>query len=223
MVRGTKGRCRLARDVAVVLAGAATAAALLAWYYASLVAGALPLPPAWAPGAPDEPVVRHALRGVRLPRVRAAADANLADDAEVIGICAGGQARAYFTGVMGTLPTRHVVNDLVGGRAVSVTYCDRTSCSRAYSGGAVNTPLDIGVAAWSERGLVLRVEHADYLQATGESVDTPGGAGLPYQETPCEQTTWKAWRDAHPDTDVYVGDSPEGEVGVPGMFPQAAP
>jgi hypothetical protein len=214
---------RLARDAGWFLAAGLGIGVLLAGYYVCLVEGVLPLPSAGAAvPAGALPDVHMRLRGIRLPPVRAAADAGLDDSAEVIGICAGGRARAYLVGVMGAVPTRHVVNDLVGGRAVSVTYCDRNGCARAFSGGPADAPLDIGVGGFLNGGLVLRSEGEDYSQETGACLSSESGPALPYAVLPHMHTTWKAWRQAHPDTDVYMGDPPAGQVMPPGMLPEAA-
>lgn len=36
-------------------------------------------------------------------------------------------------------------------------------------------------------------------------------AKFPYRRLPQEVTTWKAWQQAHPDTDVYTGTSASGQ------------
>jgi hypothetical protein len=143
--------------------------------------------------------------GIRLQATRAAADAGVKDEDEVIGVCVKGHARAYLLGAL-AYPA-HVINDVIAGQAISVTFCDHTMCSRVFSGGQAGTPLDLSVGGWKKKGLVLHAGDADYAQMTGENLSSPKGAGLPYAEWPHVRTTWRAWREAHPDTDIYVGDA----------------
>jgi hypothetical protein len=185
----------------------------VASYSFGLVEGLLPFSPTAKDGD-----VHSSFPGVRLPPTRTVAEATLQDGDEVIGICAGGRERAYFIRAMGAViggPKRHVVNDLLGGHAVSITWCDRTGCSRAFTGGPAREPLELGVGGWLKGGLALRVGDADYSQETGECLSDPGGPPIPYTELRHERTTWKAWRQAHPNTDVYVGDQPR-EQATPG-------
>src|SRR5262249_34018813 len=63
--------------------------------------------------------------GVRLPPTRTPEESGLADREEVFGVVAGGRARAYRLAAL-SLPSRHVVNDVVGGTPVTVAFCDRT-------------------------------------------------------------------------------------------------
>jgi hypothetical protein len=211
---------RLARDAGWFLAAGLGGAALLASYYVCLVEEVLPVSAASPDATAD---VRMRLSGIRLPRVRPAADAGLDDSAEVIGVSVGGRARAYFVGAMGLVPTRHVVNDLLGGQSVSVTYCDRNGCARVFTGGSGAAPLEMGLGGFKDGGLLLRAERRDYAQTMGDCVEPGGGPPLPYEELPYLRTTWKAWREQHPDTDVYVGDPPEGQMMPGGPIPEPIP
>jgi hypothetical protein len=64
------------------------------------------------------------------------------------------------------------------------------------------------VGGWLHQGLALRFKDKDYAQATGECLSPGGGERLPYEQWPHQRTSWKAWRQAHPDTDVYLGRFP---------------
>lgn len=156
-------------------------------------------PPARLPEG-QEHVTAGVNRPLALPAHAAAA--LLRDDAPVLGVVAGGRARAYTIEAMNSV-ARHVVNDTLDGVPVTVTYCDRTGCARAYAGGAGGDPLGVGVLGF-DRGLILSAGGRSFRQDTGEPVG--GGDPFPYPSHPVERTTWGAWRAAHPDTDVYVGD-----------------
>jgi hypothetical protein len=157
--------------------------------------------------------------GVHSPPARAAAEAGVEDDTEVIGVCVAGRARAYHLGAL-RFPW-HLVNDVLGGRAISVTFCDHTMCSRVFTGGQGGSPLDLSVGGRKRKGMVLRVGGADYAQMSGENLSSPEGPRIPYAEWPHVRTTWRAWREAHPNTDIYVGDSPESKAGSADTSPKA--
>src|SRR5262249_13987536 len=156
----------------------------------------------WLPPRGEDMEIR--CPGVCQPPTRTADDAGLRDDAEVIGVCAGGHSRAYYVGAMAR-PERHVINDVLGDQPVTATFCDRTRCSRVFAGTPGEGPLDVGVAGWMSNSLALRVGGEDYSQKTGRCLSRVWGGRIPYEEHPHVRTTWKEWRQAHPDTDVYVG------------------
>jgi hypothetical protein len=174
-----------------------------------------------APRTDPDPVLVD-LPGVRLPAALPADQAPLRDEAPVVGVEVGGQCRAYALAAFapaGRGYGRHVVNDLIGTTPITVTFCDRTECARVFIGPEGGTPLDIGVGGWTgdgERGaMLLKVGDARYYQATGRPLG--GGENIPYAEAQFLWTTWGQWREAHPDTAVYVGDPPyRPQGGAPG-------
>ena len=166
--------------------------------------------PDWAWGGPAAPGDQsNSWAGVRLPPARAGDRAGIDGDEEVIGVCVAGRARAYLVRAM-LDPMHHVVNDLLGGRPVSVTFCSVTRCARVLTGSPGDSPLDIKIGGWKRGGLALHVGGEDYSQETGESLTAPHARRLPYPELPFRRTTWREWRQAHPDSDVYTGDRHQG-------------
>jgi hypothetical protein len=138
---------------------------------------------------------------VNRPVTVPAAEARLADDEVVGGVVVGGKARAYRLGAF-KFVAYHVVNDVIDNTAVTVTYCDRYGCLRAFAADG-DEPLPVGVGGFHD-GLLLRIGDSDYRQKTGRTAD---GKELPYRTMPVERTEWGAWKKAHPDTDVYIGSS----------------
>jgi hypothetical protein len=67
--------------------------------------------------------------GVDRPPAVAADEATVPDDAEIIGVTADGQSRAYLVSALSGMTT-HIANDLLGDVPVSVTDCDRTELRR---------------------------------------------------------------------------------------------
>jgi hypothetical protein len=149
----------------------------------------------------DRPAVRH-------PPVVPAGEAGLADGAAVIGLSEGGRHRAYV--LAGLAPVdRHVLNDTLGGRPVTVTYCDRTGRAAVFTGPPGGEPLDVAVGGWdggtAAGCLLLRVGPVWYRQDTGAAVGGGPDGRFPYPRHAFVRTTWGEWRAAHPDTDVYLG------------------
>src|SRR5262249_62420187 len=62
---------------------------------------------------------------VQLPMTVPADAASVPDDAVVIGVEAGGRHRAYLLEALYPSAS-HVINDLVGGKPITVAYCDMT-------------------------------------------------------------------------------------------------
>lgn len=159
----------------------------------------------------EQPVLREV-------RLLPAGKPGLSDDAEVVGVVAGGRSRAYALEALRAIH-RHVVNDRVGGMPVTVAYCDRTACAKVFTAPGRDRPLDVAVAGWDGRteegSLLLRVGPAVYRQDTGMPLN-PDDAPFPYPKYDFVRTTWKEWRAAHPDSDVHVGTLPVEEYRRPG-------
>jgi hypothetical protein len=103
--------------------------------------------------------------GIQQPTTYRAASVRLADEAEVIGVLIEGRPRAYEVQAFSALPfgdySRHVVNDVLAGVPITVSYCDRLNCTRVYTEAHAKTPLPIGVWRFYEawRTTEPAVEH----------------------------------------------------------------
>jgi len=148
--------------------------------------------------------------GLQKPQTLPAAAARIADGDEVIGVVVNGKPRAYWLKAL-KYPPWHIVNDVVVGVPVSVTYYDRTDCTRVYTSGQSSTPLEVNLGGLYGSEMVVKVGGVLYFQETGEPFE-PGEAGpsLPFANYPWERTTWKQWRQRHPETDVFIGQGGKG-------------
>jgi hypothetical protein len=167
------------------------------------------------PAAGDEPPVAesmtgpgyntpYAAPGITKPLTVPASKAGLPDDEPIIGVEMNGQYRAYLLSAMrGT--TSHVVNDVIGLAPVTVTYCDLANCARGFTSKNRSKPLDISTAGLFNGNLLLRTDGEMFSQPTGEGLRKDGATFKPFDDHPLVRTTWKAWRDEHPKTDVYLG------------------
>jgi Protein of unknown function (DUF3179) len=150
--------------------------------------------------------------GVVRPPTVEAAKAGLKDDAEVLGIEVNGMSRAYRLAALFDI-TRHIVNDTVNGVPVSVLYCDLNDCARAYTGPASPNPLPIRQAGMKFGDLILKVGEVFYQHSTAQALggtEFPGAPDpslppLPFSPTAITRTTWREWKQQHPQTDVYLG------------------
>ena len=150
---------------------------------------------------------------VQLPMTVPANAASLPDDAVVIGVEAGGRHRAYLLEALYPSAS-HVINDLVGGKPITVTYCDMTDCVAVFTAPNSDKPLEIAVGGWQgqmvhgkpQGSMLLRVGSNWYRQDNGQPRANHGDPPFPYTKTDFTRTTWKEWSGEHKDTDVYVGD-----------------
>ena len=141
--------------------------------------------------------------GRERPPTQTVDEAELPDDARVIGVVADGKARAYWQQPMFN-PANHIINDLYGDVPITVTYCDRTDCVRVFTDETRGKPLKVGLMGY-ENGLLLRLDERGYHQENGRSMVSDSTETFPYADYPSEVTTWKAWKTAHPGTDVFTG------------------
>jgi hypothetical protein len=157
---------------------------------------------------------------VREPPTRPAAGAALADGELVVGVTEGGQSRAYRLWALAPSERFHVVNDVLGGVPISVTYCPLYHCTRVFSGGEPGVPLDMSVAGVTDETMLLRADGHAYRQDSGAPLEE-GGTPFPYSPEAAVVESWEQWRHEHPDTDVYV-DAP-GRVPLPEATETAPP
>jgi len=153
------------------------------------------------------------------PQFQPADDADLADGAPVFGLVRNGVVRAYPQYI---LVHHEIVNDVVGGENVAVTYCPLTGTAQGFERGSV----EFGVSGkLLNSNLVMYDRHGDsrWPQMLATAISGPM-AGATLREFQLLWTTWGRWRRAHPDTAIltedtgYVrryGNDPYGEYNPP--------
>jgi hypothetical protein len=135
--------------------------------------------------------------------VPASAAGWLEPEEEVYGVVLGGRARAY---PLTMLAFHHVVNDVVGGVPVLVTYCVVCSSGATYDPVVRGERLLFGVeGAWQGTATMYdRSSGSVWLHLTGECVSGPF-AGRVLRRVPTgRNTTWEEWLATHPDTEVMA-------------------
>ncbi|WP_119813860.1 DUF3179 domain-containing protein [Halalkaliarchaeum desulfuricum] len=123
------------------------------------------------------------------------------DDVIVLGIVGDDEAKAYPRRV---LVQHEIVNDHLDGVPVAVTYCPLTGTALGFERG----DTEFGVSGMLlNNNLIMYDRNLDrwWPQIPAVSIpgpwhDTPGGATL--RELDVVRTTWRAWRNRHPDTVV---------------------
>ncbi|HWH45722.1 MAG TPA: DUF3179 domain-containing protein [Thermoleophilaceae bacterium] len=127
----------------------------------------------------------------------------LDEDDPVFGVALGGEARAYPLRI---LDWHEMVNDTVGGRAVSLAYC--TLCG---AGVLFATETDERTYTFGSSGFLMRSNKLMYdrqtrtlwNQLTGRPVlGELAGDEVELETLPVVVSTWGRWRERHPDTTV---------------------
>lgn len=146
--------------------------------------------------------------GLEDPAFADAKDPRITNAMRVIGLVIDGQAYAYSVKALsiprrygyGTdrleLARRHVVNQLIGDTAVSVTYCDISACARVFKMDNQSQALPLSVGGASNGKLVLSYGGKKYLHANKK---------IPLADYPFEVTFWGDWVAHHPDSQIYLG------------------
>ena len=144
------------------------------------------------------------LPGVDCPPAHSPSEAKLADDEAIIGVSGGGRSRAYQVRALAQGPASHIVNDVLGGVPISVTYCDLRDCVRVFTGKGRGT-LALRQGGLHRGEMVLRSAGHPYRQESLSALEPDGTPDFPYKDYAYERTTWGTWRKAHPSTDIYLG------------------
>ena len=129
----------------------------------------------------------------------------LNEEDRILGIEVNGVARAYPIRI---LNYHEIVNDIVGGEAIVVTYCPLCGSGMAFNAEINNKSFEFGVS-----GLLYNSDVLLYDRQTGslwsqilKTSVTGAMSGTRLTAIPLSHTTWQDWYARHPTTDVL---SPE--------------
>jgi len=150
------------------------------------------------------------ISGIDRPAALPQAGAAVEDDAPVVGVEVEGQSRAYVLAAFRG-PGKHIVNDLLGDVPVSITYCDLCDSVKVFTGEAKGVSLRLNQGGRLKGRMLLHFHGNFYFQDTGQPIGLQSPP-LPCRPFPFERCSWKEWRIAHPQGDVYVGNSGTGQV-----------
>jgi hypothetical protein len=135
-----------------------------------------------------------------------AAEATYLEDAELVfGVEIAGDARAWPLRI---LDWHEVLNDVVGGVPVTLAYCPLCGSGILYNTRAPgrDEPFVFGTSGLLYRSNKLMYDpatHSLWHQFTGRPVVGPlTGSGIELEVLPVAITSWRDWRQQHPDTTV---------------------
>lgn len=124
----------------------------------------------------------------------------------VLGVAVNGEARAYPIGI---LNYHEIVNDVIGGRPVAVTYCPLCNSGVVFDASVEGERRLFGVSGLLYNSDVLlydRDTESLWSQLMGRAVTGPL-AGETLETLPVRHTTWRDWRERHPETLVLSDDT----------------
>ena len=138
------------------------------------------------------------------PRFVSASDASyLKDEEPVFGAQLNGDARAYPLRIM---DWHEMANDVVGGVPVSLAYCTLCGSAILYGTKFGDTTFTFGSSGLLYRSNKLMYDHQTkslWAELHGRPVVGPlVKRNIQLEYLPVIQTSWKAWRTAHPETKV---------------------
>jgi len=150
---------------------------------------------------------RDGIPAISDPRLIAAGAADyLKPTDRVVGISLKGQSRAYPIAI---LNWHEIVNDEIDGRRFAVTYCPLCGTAVAFDATIDGSPTDFGVSGLLYNNDVLlydRDTESLWSQILSEAISGER-VGTKLTTLPVSHTTWRDWREKHPDTLVLSDDT----------------
>lgn len=130
----------------------------------------------------------------------AAGSQEWSDDEPVVGLVVGEDARAYPVRL---LSLHEIVNDVVGGRPVAITWCPLCYTSLVFDR-TVGRELTFGVSGYLFHNNLVMYDHQTNTLWSQLLAQGIRGAlrGRRLEVLPALLTTWGAWKQAHPETRV---------------------
>jgi hypothetical protein len=137
----------------------------------------------------------------------------LKEDEKVFGVDVGGERRAYPLRI---LDWHEMLNDVVGGEPVTLSYCTLCGSGVLYAtrtpAGSAYTFGTSGLLYRSNKLMVDRQTLSLWNNLTGEPVvGRLARSPIRLEVLPLVITTWKEWRERHPDTTALA--LPDGRFG----------
>jgi hypothetical protein len=152
-------------------------------------------------------VPRDGIPPIHEPKFVAANDAYfLRDKDRVLGVSRNGIAKAYPIRI---LDRHEVVNDRFNGEPIVVTYCPLCFSGMAFTANFGGHDLVFGVSGLLYNSDVLLYDYRTgslWSQILSRAISGPlKGTDIP--AVPTAHTTWRDWRERHPDTLVLSTDT----------------
>lgn len=145
---------------------------------------------------------KDGIPAILTPTFISASDATfLRDDDRVLGLTAGTEAKAYPIKI---LNWHEIVNDVIGGKAVVVTYCPLCGTGMAFEAEAQGRRHTFGVSGLLYQSDLLMYDHQTESLWSQVGMHAVAGplTGKKLSPIVLDHTTWGEWRIAHPFTVV---------------------
>lgn len=150
---------------------------------------------------------RDGIPSIDNPKFISVSRVNFLKDSDiVIGLVRGDVARAYPTRI---LIQHEIVNDIIEGDAVAVTYCPLCNTSMVFErniGGKLRTFGVSGLLYQSDVLMFDRETESLWSQLAMESVSGKA-VGQKLTWIPSQHMTWRAWRQKYPNSQVLSTDT----------------
>jgi len=128
------------------------------------------------------------------------ADDLLDPDTHVLGLYHNGEARAYPRNL---LARPHYLNDEVGGKRVTISYCILCNSGVAFEAELEGRPLNLrALTATNNNIIYFEPDRGNFIQQLDGEVFEGPDAGKGLKELPLLITSWREWKALHPDTRV---------------------
>jgi len=130
----------------------------------------------------------------------------LEDDDKVFGVSFGNDRRAYPLSI---LVFHEIVNDVVGGRPVAITYCPLCGTAMAFDRKFGEDILSFGVSGLLYQSDVLMYDRKTESLWSQLAMRSVSGKmmGKKLNWLLGEMMTWKAWREKYPDSSVLTTET----------------
>jgi hypothetical protein len=156
---------------------------------------------------------------VTMPSIMRADQLRMSDQELVLGVECNGESRVYPTSL---LSRPHIVNDLLGGRRIAVTFCGQCFSGVAFRALVDGRELTFKVAGAYQGAFTMRDDQTGTIwsQLSGEPLVGPL-VGTRLELLPAEMTTLAAWMARHPESstpDLAAFD--DGRVSSPRLPPE---
>jgi hypothetical protein len=150
---------------------------------------------------------RDCIPSIDDPRFVAAGDADFLPDEDIVmALELQGESRAYPVTI---LNYHEIVNDVIAGRPVAVTYCPLCGSGLVFERTFEGRAVDFGVSGLLRNNDLILYDRATeslWQQITGRAFAGPL-RGEELRSVPVAMTRWGTWRTVHPDTRVLSTDT----------------
>lgn len=133
---------------------------------------------------------------------------DLTDTEPVIGLSIGDDARAYPLRI---LTWHEIVNDIVGGVPVAVTYCPLCNAAIVFDRRVAGEPTEFGTTGklrHSDLVMYDRATESWWQQFLGEAI-AGARTGTRLEVLPARLESWARFKARHPDGKVQIPSNPE--------------